>query len=157
MTRRRATLFVVALWAVGVAGGLAARPAWPIDETRYLAVAWEMYTGGDLLVPHLNGNPYSDKPPLLFWLVNAGWRLFGVSEWWARLVPCLFALGSLLLTARLARRLWPDREDVARREDEDRQLRPAARPGRHGGHADGRLRAQVPQHRRLSADALTAA
>lgn len=113
MTRRRATLFVVALWAVGVAGGLAARPAWPIDETRYLAVAWEMYTGGDLLVPHLNGNPYSDKPPLLFWLVNAGWRLFGVSEWWARLVPCLFALGSLLLTARLARRLWPDREDVA--------------------------------------------
>jgi len=50
MTRRRATLFVVALWAVGVAGGLAARPAWPIDETRYLAVAWEMYTGGDLLV-----------------------------------------------------------------------------------------------------------
>jgi 4-amino-4-deoxy-L-arabinose transferase-like glycosyltransferase len=113
MTRRRAALFVVALWAVGVAGGLAARPAWPIDETRYLAVAWEMWQGGDLLVPHLNGVPYSDKPPLLFWLVAAGWRLFGVSEWWARLVPSLFALGSLLLTARLARRLWPDREDVA--------------------------------------------
>ncbi|MEP6471781.1 MAG: glycosyltransferase family 39 protein [Acidobacteriota bacterium] len=113
MTPRRATLFVVALWAVGVAGGLAARPAWPIDETRYLAVAWEMWSGGDLLVPHLNGNPYSDKPPLLFWLVAAGWRLFGVSEWWARLVPSLFALGNLLLTARLARRLWPDREDVA--------------------------------------------
>ena len=113
MTRRRAALFVVALWAVGVAGGLAARPAWPIDETRYLAVAWEMWEGGDLLVPHLNGIPYSDKPPLLFWLVAAGWRLFGVSEWWARLVPSLFALGSLLLTVRLARRFWPDREDVA--------------------------------------------
>jgi 4-amino-4-deoxy-L-arabinose transferase-like glycosyltransferase len=113
MTRRRAALFVIAFWAVGVAGGLAARPAWPIDETRYLAVAWEMWEGGDVLVPHLNGIPYSDKPPLLFWLVAAGWRLFGVSEWWARLVPSLFALGSLLLTARLARRLWPDREDVA--------------------------------------------
>ena len=113
MSRRRAALFVVALGAVGVAGGLAARKAWPIDETRYLAVAWEMWTGGDLLVPHLNGSPYSDKPPLLFWLVNAGWRVFGVSEWLARLVPSLFALGNLLLTARLARRLWPDREDVA--------------------------------------------
>lgn len=113
MRRRRAALFVVALWAVVVAGGLAARPAWPIDETRYLAVAWEMWEGGDLLVPHLNGTPYSDKPPLLFWLVAAGWRLFGVSEWWARLVPSLFALGSLFATARLARRLWPDREDVA--------------------------------------------
>ena len=113
MRRRRATLLVVALWAMVVAGGLASRPAWPIDETRYLAVAWEMWAGGDLLVPHLNGTPYSDKPPLLFWLVVAGWRLFGVSEWWARLVPSLFALGSLLLTARLARRLWPERENVA--------------------------------------------
>lgn len=113
MRPRRATLLVVALWAIVVAGGLASRPAWPIDETRYLAVAWEMWTGGDLLVPHLNGTPYSDKPPLLFWLVVAGWRLFGVSEWWARLVPSLFALGSLLLTAHLARRLWPDRESVA--------------------------------------------
>lgn len=113
MTPRRAALFVAALWAVGVAAGLAARPAWPIDETRYLAVAWEMWGRGDLLVPHLNGSPYSDKPPLLFWLIVAGWRLFGVSEWWARLVPSLFALGSLLLTARLARRLWPGREDVA--------------------------------------------
>jgi len=54
MIRRRAALFVVALWAVGVAGGLAARKAWLIDETRYLAVAWEMWTGGDLLLPHLN-------------------------------------------------------------------------------------------------------
>jgi 4-amino-4-deoxy-L-arabinose transferase-like glycosyltransferase len=113
MTRRRAALVVVALWAIGVAGGLAARRAWPIDETRYLAVAWEMWHGGDYLVPHLNGNPYSDKPPLLFWLVSAGWRIFGVSEWWARLVPSLFALGCLLLTARLARRLWPDRDGVA--------------------------------------------
>ena len=113
MTPRRSALFVAALWAVGVAGGLAARPAWPIDETRYLAVAWEMWERGNLLVPHLNGSPYSDKPPLLFWSIVAGWRLLGVSEWWARLVPSLFALGSLLLTARFARRLWPDREDVA--------------------------------------------
>ncbi len=113
MTPRRSALFVAALWAVGVAAGLAARPAWPIDETRYLAVAWEMWERGNLLVPHLNGSTYSEKPPLLFWLIVAGWRLFGVSEWWARLVPSLFALASLLLTVRLARRLWPDRENVA--------------------------------------------
>jgi hypothetical protein len=46
-------------------------PVLPIDETRYLAVAWEMRLHGDFLVPHLNGAPYSDKPPLLFWLINA--------------------------------------------------------------------------------------
>jgi 4-amino-4-deoxy-L-arabinose transferase-like glycosyltransferase len=109
----RRALFLVALWAAAVAGGLTARPAWPIDETRYLSVAWEMWQRGDFLVPHLNGLPYSDKPPLLFWLIDAGWGVFGVHEWWARLVPSLFALASLFLTARLARKLWPDRPDVA--------------------------------------------
>jgi 4-amino-4-deoxy-L-arabinose transferase-like glycosyltransferase len=110
---RRAFL-LVALWAAVVAGGLASRPAWPIDETRYLSVAWEMWEGGDFLVPHLNGLPYSDKPPLLFWLIQAGWRLFGVNEWWPRIVPSLFALASLFLTARLARKLWPDRPAIAK-------------------------------------------
>src|SRR5947207_837434 len=92
---RRAALVLAALWALAVAGSLAARPAWPIDETRYLSVGWEMWHRGDLLVPHLNGTPYSDKPPLLFWLMQAGWSVFGVNEWWPRLVPSLFALGSL--------------------------------------------------------------
>jgi 4-amino-4-deoxy-L-arabinose transferase-like glycosyltransferase len=109
----RRGLALVALWVAVVVGGLATRPAWPIDETRYLAVAWEMWARGDFLVPYLNGSPYGDKPPLLFWLIGAGWRLFGVQEWWARLVPSLFALASLFLTARLARRLWPDRPEVA--------------------------------------------
>ena len=31
---------------------------------------------GDFLVPHLNGAPYSDKPPLLFWLITS----LGTSE-----------------------------------------------------------------------------
>ncbi|HEY6065850.1 MAG TPA: glycosyltransferase family 39 protein [Thermoanaerobaculia bacterium] len=108
----RRGLFLVAVWAVVVGGGLVARPAWPIDETRYLGVAWEMWNQGDLLVPHLNGVPYSDKPPLLFWLIVGGWQVLGVHEWWARLVPALFSLGSLFLTARLARKLWPDRPEI---------------------------------------------
>jgi 4-amino-4-deoxy-L-arabinose transferase-like glycosyltransferase len=111
--RRGGGTLLVTLWAVVVGGGLVARPAWPIDETRYLGVAWEMFNHGELLVPHLNGVPYSDKPPLLFWLIVGGWHVFGVHEWWARLVPALFALGSLFLTAQLARKLWPDRPAVA--------------------------------------------
>jgi 4-amino-4-deoxy-L-arabinose transferase-like glycosyltransferase len=87
------------------------RPLWPVDETRYLAVAWEMWLRGDFLVPYLNGEPYSHKPPLMFWLFQAGWWLFGVNDWWPRLVPPLFALGNLFLTARLARLLWPRQKD----------------------------------------------
>lgn len=98
----------LAAWALLVVLSLWVRDLLPVDETRYLAVAWEMWLRQDFLVPYLNGEIYSHKPPLLFWLIHAGWSLFGVNEWWPRLVPPVFALGSLFATRALARRLWPD-------------------------------------------------
>jgi 4-amino-4-deoxy-L-arabinose transferase-like glycosyltransferase len=95
------------LWIATVGATLVARPPWPVDETRYLAVAWRMWILDDPIVPRLGADLYTDKPPLLFWLVHAGWSVLGVSETWARLLPPLFGLSSLFLTARLARRLWP--------------------------------------------------
>lgn len=95
-----------ALWFFLTATAIATRPVIPVDESRYLGVAWEMWQRGDFLVPHLNGAPYSHKPPLLFWAIHAGWWFFGVSEWWARTVPPLFGLANLFLTAALGRRLW---------------------------------------------------
>ena len=96
------------LWLLLVAVALTTRPLLPVDETRYLAVAWEMYLRGDYLVPHLNGATYSHKPPLLFWLINLGWAVFGVNDWWPRLVAPLFGLATLFVTRQLARRLWPE-------------------------------------------------
>ena len=58
----------VLLWGLVVAVALIVRPPLPVDETRYLAVAWDMWLENHYLVPHLNGEPYSHKPPLLFWL-----------------------------------------------------------------------------------------
>ena len=58
--------------AVALAGVLL-RPALPIDETRYLAVAWEMWARGDWLVPTKNFALYTHKPPLLFWTMNLVW------------------------------------------------------------------------------------
>jgi len=96
------------LWLIATLTGLLTRPLIPVDELRYTAVAWEMWARGDFLVPYLNGAPYSHKPPLFFWLMHAGWGLFGVSEWWARLVTPLLTLLLLAVTAQLARQLWPD-------------------------------------------------
>jgi len=101
------------LWLFATLAGLLTRPLIPIDESRYAAVAWEMWARGDFLVPHLNGAPYSHKPPLFFWLIHAGWWLFGVSEWVVRLVAPLLALVTLVPTALLAQRLWPDDRQVA--------------------------------------------
>lgn len=98
-------LLLAALTAVA----LLTRPLIPIDETRYVSAAWEMWLRGDFLVPFKNGEPYSHKPPFLFWMFHLGWALFGVNDWWPRLVLPLFSAGSLLLTCLLARRLWPQR------------------------------------------------
>lgn len=116
MTRspaRFALLVAVAWWAVLLATTIALRPIAPVDETRYLTVAWEMWLSGNYVVPHLNGALYSHKPPLMFWLINAGWGVFGVNEWWPRVLLGLFALAGLALTLRVARRLWPQREEIA--------------------------------------------
>jgi hypothetical protein len=104
---------LTALWLVLVLISLVSRSYIPIDETRYVTVAWNMWLRGDYLVPWLNGVAYSHKPPLLFWLMNAGWAVFGVNDWWPRLVPSFFALGSVFLTLRLARMLWPQEPQVA--------------------------------------------
>jgi 4-amino-4-deoxy-L-arabinose transferase-like glycosyltransferase len=111
----RASWSWLALWCVAVGVAIAERPLLPIDETRYLSVAWEMWRRGDWVVPYLNGAPYSDKPPLLFWGILAGWRAFGVNEWWPRLLAPLAGLLSAILVAHLARRLSPDRVDAADR------------------------------------------
>ncbi|MGD2112171.1 MAG: glycosyltransferase family 39 protein, partial [Gammaproteobacteria bacterium] len=99
---------LLALWLALLLIALLTRPLIPVDETRYVAVAWEMWQRGDFLVPYLNGEPYAHKPPLFFWLIHLGWWLFGVSAWWPPLVGALASLGALFATAQLAGLLWPD-------------------------------------------------
>jgi 4-amino-4-deoxy-L-arabinose transferase-like glycosyltransferase len=101
-----ATVAAVLVALVAVTG-LFTRPLMAIDETRYAAVALEMLQRNDWLVPYLNGEPYSHKPPLLFWIVAGVWRLVGVSEPWARLVGPLAGIVALGLLTAVARAIWP--------------------------------------------------
>lgn len=105
-------------WVVAVAAlallSLLLRPLLPVDETRYLTVAWEMWDQGQFLVPHLNGQPYDHKPPALFWLVHAGWAVFGVNEWWPRLIGPLAAVLVFAGLSRLGRLLWPEAPGAGR-------------------------------------------
>lgn len=102
----------ILLWLILLLSTLVGRPLLPIDETRYLSVAWEMWQSHQFLVPHINGIPYSHKPPLLFWLIQAGWSVFGVNEWSARMTAPMFGLFAVLLTIRLSRMLWPEQRDL---------------------------------------------
>lgn len=76
------------------------------DEGRYAEIPREMIAGGDWITPTLNHTKYFEKPPLFYWLVGGSFKLFGLSEWAARLVPALCALLGLFLTYALARRMF---------------------------------------------------
>ena len=108
----RALLALLGGWMLFSIASIWLRPLWPVDETRYASVAWEMWLRGDFLVPYINGEPYSHKPPLLFWLIHAGWALFGVNDWWPRMVGPLAALAAVPLTLKLGRLLWPESREV---------------------------------------------
>jgi len=65
---------IVAAVALVALPSLFTRDLWNPDEPRYMEVAREMAVRGDYLLPHLNGELYSEKPPLFFWLAAGLWR-----------------------------------------------------------------------------------
>ena len=109
LTNERAGLALLVLLGAGLLMAVTLLPAFPIDETRYLTVAWEMRVSGNWSLLTLNFEPYSHKPPLLFWLINASWSLFGVGVWQARLVGGAATAVTLFLVHRLERELTAER------------------------------------------------
>jgi len=97
------------LWTLVALAAIFSHGPMPLYSTRTLAVAWEMWNQGHWLVPHINGQPYSEKAPLLFWLIQGGWFVFGVSDVWPRVLEVLFGGTQLVLISVIARRLFPDR------------------------------------------------
>ncbi|MDD5704610.1 MAG: hypothetical protein PHR35_01695, partial [Kiritimatiellae bacterium] len=97
--------WVVLLFALAVWGGqMVRRGLWEPDEARYAYVAAEMRDSGSWLVPHRHGEIYADKPPLLFWLINAGARLLpdgAIGPVATRLPSLLGAWLTLLAASRL--------------------------------------------------------
>ena len=97
----RIPLWLVALLALGfVLFGLGSFAILDNNEGLYAEIPREMLASHDWrmwVIPHLNGLPYMEKPPLLYWLTACSFALFGESEWSARLVPALSSLACVTL------------------------------------------------------------
>lgn len=85
-----AFLFFFGLGAFGLVGA---------DEPRYAQIAREMLARHDWIVPTLNGQPWLEKPVLLYWREMAAYSIFGVHDWAARVPSAIFA--TLLVIAVL--------------------------------------------------------
>ena len=110
----RSTVFpflgaVIALSIIAIVSILL-RPLFPVDETRYLTVAWEMFSKGEWVLPTLNFEPYHHKPPLLFWMIMSLWSVFGVSQQVAMIVPYIIFSGVIGASIYLVKSLLPKDE-----------------------------------------------
>jgi 4-amino-4-deoxy-L-arabinose transferase-like glycosyltransferase len=79
------------------------------DEPRYAQVAEEMYESGDYITPTLERRPWLEKPPLIFWMESGSFKLFGISEWSARIPNAMVTSLLALLVGLFARSLWGSR------------------------------------------------
>lgn len=62
--RAVAYLLFAAYFLIGVFG----RFPWKADEPYSFGIVWNMLSQGQWLVPHVGGDPFLEKPPLMFWL-----------------------------------------------------------------------------------------
>jgi 4-amino-4-deoxy-L-arabinose transferase-like glycosyltransferase len=79
------------------------------DEGRYAQIPKEMLDRGEWVVPTLQGEPYLDKPPLMYWLVRLSYAAFGVGEESARLVPAVCVHLTILAVYLIGRRSLGER------------------------------------------------
>lgn len=80
-------LFFFGLGAFGLVGA---------DEPRYAQIAREMFQRHDWIVPTLNGQPWLEKPPLIYWKIINSYTVLDVRDWAAR-IPSAFHASALVL------------------------------------------------------------
>jgi len=100
---KRVYLFIFIIVIAFYLYGLGKLPLLGPDEPRYAQVAREMLSNRDLITPTLGGHTWFEKPALLYWLIAASFKVFGVSEWSARLGPAICGVLTILAVWCVAR------------------------------------------------------
>ncbi len=68
------------------------------DEPKYMEAAYEMVKTGDYVTPYYNYKLRFDKPILVYWLISAGYKLFGINEFGGRFFVSIFGILTVILT-----------------------------------------------------------
>jgi len=97
----------IAGWALLAGVSFQTQPFAVGEESRYLSLAWTLWRDGGFLHTGLGPDGALVVWPMLVWIIDFGWLMFGVSDWWPHLLGYSAGLFSVLLTAGLARLLWP--------------------------------------------------
>ena len=100
--RRWFLLLLVVLFATAIYLGCVRSPPSLMDDVDAVQamIAKGMLTSGDWVTARLDGVLYLEKAPLIYWLMAISYKIFGVTDWAARL-PVAFASIALALLSAL--------------------------------------------------------
>jgi 4-amino-4-deoxy-L-arabinose transferase-like glycosyltransferase len=76
--------------------GLTTYPLLDNNEGMYAQIGYEMLQSGNFIIPHLNGVPYIEKPPLLYYLTALSFAIFGKTEFAVRIVSISAAVVQIM-------------------------------------------------------------
>jgi len=108
----RTGLFI--LLFVLFAFGLFDHSLWTADDNREGAIISDMFMNGTWITPTLNGESYTERPPLLQWTGLAFCHLFGkVNEGLVRLPAGIYGLGAVFIAYLFGRRFGRERAGFA--------------------------------------------
>ncbi|MFT4737037.1 MAG: 4-amino-4-deoxy-L-arabinose transferase-like glycosyltransferase [Cyclobacteriaceae bacterium] len=96
-----AQLFLLAIASLSFFPFLGTTHLFDWDEINFAESAREMIVTGDFLRVRINYEPFWEKPPLFFWMQVVAMKIFGVSDFAARLPNALFGLITALVLFRI--------------------------------------------------------
>ena len=115
----RSIAIIVLGWLVLQAGGIFTPGLLDDVDSIYIEIAREMLHRHDYVTPYIDGVRFFDKPPLMYWMAAGSMRLFGETDWAARIPMTLAVLALLFSVYALGIRLF-------------RTISPAGSPDRGG-------------------------
>lgn len=81
---------------------LSASPVYILDESKFVEAAREMFVSKNYLIPTFNGTLFVDKPPMQYFFMMLGFKIFGISAFGARFFSAVFALLTVFFTYNFA-------------------------------------------------------
>jgi 4-amino-4-deoxy-L-arabinose transferase len=107
-TNARFTLFLLFLFIYLLIGTYSV-PLFETTEGRYAEIAREMLVNNNYLEPTLNGIKHFHKPPLAYWGMAIGMKIFGINGFGVRFFGIVFAIIGIIatyLTAQILNRTF---------------------------------------------------
>jgi 4-amino-4-deoxy-L-arabinose transferase-like glycosyltransferase len=79
------------------------------DAGKYATVAKETFQNGNYINLTIHGDPYDQKPPMMFWLGALGFSIGGISNFWFKLPFLLLVFAGFYWAFRLGKSLYNTR------------------------------------------------